>query len=65
MEGEIKMKWYSFVGDDFCDDCNGWDGSSRRCDCGNRRVCWECLLDECDKEIEDCANCQYGYAEAW
>jgi hypothetical protein len=32
-----------------CDDCNsdsdpkchGWDGISRRCDCGNRRVDWE------------------------
>lgn len=21
--------------------CAGWDGSSRRCDCGNRRVYWE------------------------
>lgn len=24
-----------------CDDCAGWDGESRRCDCGNRRVSWE------------------------
>jgi hypothetical protein len=24
-----------------CDDCVGWDGESRRCDCGNRRVYWE------------------------
>lgn len=25
-----------------CEDrpCRGWDGSSRRCDCGNRRVSW-------------------------
>jgi hypothetical protein len=26
-----------------CDEennCNGWDGESRRCDCGNRRVYW-------------------------
>ena len=23
-----------------CDDCGGWDGESRRCDCGNRRVYW-------------------------
>lgn len=23
-----------------CDDCAGWDGVSRRCDCGNRRVDW-------------------------
>lgn len=21
--------------------CSGWDGVSRRCDCGNRRVGWE------------------------
>lgn len=21
-------------------DCLGWDGHSRRCDCGNRRVSW-------------------------
>ena len=21
--------------------CTGWDGVSRRCDCGNRRVGWE------------------------
>jgi hypothetical protein len=33
-------------GDDFafggqnCDDCSGWDGISRRCNCGNRRVEW-------------------------
>lgn len=23
-----------------CDDCPGWDGESRRCQCGNRRVSW-------------------------
>ena len=23
-----------------CDDCDGWDGQSRRCACGNRRVVW-------------------------
>jgi hypothetical protein len=23
------------------EDCAGWDGESGRCDCGNRRVCWE------------------------
>ena len=22
-------------------DCDGWDGVSRRCECGNRRVYWE------------------------
>lgn len=25
---------------DGLDDCGGWDGVSRRCDCGNRRVYW-------------------------
>lgn len=23
------------------DECRGWDGVSRRCDCGNHRVGWE------------------------
>lgn len=23
------------------DECGGWDGESRRCYCGNRRVSWE------------------------
>ena len=26
--------------------CNGWDGVSRRCECGNRRVNWEIGGDE-------------------
>jgi hypothetical protein len=26
--------------DDDQDACPGWDGESRRCFCGNRRVCW-------------------------
>lgn len=25
---------------DELDECGGWDGTSRRCDCGNRRVSW-------------------------
>jgi hypothetical protein len=29
------------VGVEHCDACRGWDGESHRCDCGNRRVCWE------------------------
>lgn len=44
----IKMKhtkiWHSFIGQNCSEnnqDCRGWDGSSKRCDCGNRRVCWE------------------------
>jgi len=35
-----------------CDDCDGWDGVSRRCSCGNRRVYWIW-----DKSVL--------YAEAW
>lgn len=30
-----------FGGDDNCEGCGGWDGESRRCQCGNRRVSWE------------------------
>ena len=32
----------SFCGQDGCsDECEGWDGESRRCQCGNRRVYWD------------------------
>lgn len=31
---------HSFGGDDSCEGCSGWDGTSRRCACGNRRVSW-------------------------
>lgn len=27
-------------------ECLGWDGISRRCDCGNRRVYWNAYGDE-------------------
>ncbi len=36
--------FYDFDGDEYCNDGNGdcsWDGISRRCECGNRRVSWE------------------------
>jgi len=26
----------------YCDDCNTWNPSERRCKCGNRRLEWEC-----------------------
>lgn len=47
-EAIAKMKAEnSFIGFDGhnCEDwgesvCRGWDMESRRCDCGNRRVCW-------------------------
>lgn len=38
-------------------DCDGWDGESRRCDCGNRRVYWATL------EISD--GKWQCWAEAW
>lgn len=46
---------YSFSGDDYCNDGEGncsWDGESRRCNCGNRRVYW-CFIED------------YVYPEAW
>lgn len=30
---------YDFDGKN-CEDCPGWDGKSKRCECGNRRVSW-------------------------
>jgi len=52
-EGEELMKndnYVEFEGmncndylDDFSIECEGWDGASRRCDCGHRRVSWELL----------------------
>ena len=37
--------------------CLGWDGTSRRCDCGNRRVTWQIEQNELGE--------YYFYAEAW
>lgn len=35
-------EFIDFAGDDYCDDsCMGWDMTSKRCDCGNRRVGWD------------------------
>lgn len=31
-------------------ECPGWDGQSRRCECGNRRVCWEIEKDSDGKK---------------
>jgi len=35
--------WIDFNGNrEHCENyCKGWDGTSRRCDCQNRRVDWE------------------------
>lgn len=35
-----KEEFIKFNGDDYCEDCLGWDGLSHRCQCGNRRVSW-------------------------
>ncbi len=32
---------FAFSGKDDCEDCAGWNGIDRRCNCGNRRVEWE------------------------
>lgn len=39
-----------------CDDCDGWNGNDRRCNCGNRRVSWSY-----DGDFED----MYIYGEAY
>ena len=38
-------------------ECWGWDGESRRCECGNRRVDWTC-----EEQKDGTWVC---YAEAW
>jgi hypothetical protein len=52
---------FSFSGEDNCEDCDGWDGESRRCNCGNRRVSWS--TDD-DFESFDSGN-YYVYGEAY
>lgn len=37
---ESGIVWHDFCGNNCEGPCRGWDGVSRRCDCGNRRVCW-------------------------
>ena len=36
-DGEL----HTFSGDGSCENCEGWDGIDKRCQCGNRRVYWE------------------------
>jgi len=36
-----SKSYIDFNGSDNCEDCPGWDGSSHRCACGNRRVSWD------------------------
>lgn len=33
-----RIESYDIIGP--CSECDSWDGLSRRCDCGNRRVAW-------------------------
>ena len=42
-----------------CEECDGWDGISRRCDCGNRRVGWDWY--ECDDSFLE----PFIYGEAY
>jgi hypothetical protein len=51
---EKTGEYYDFSGQNCDGPCPGWDGSSRRCACGNRRVSWVC--DDFSDGI---------YAEAW
>jgi hypothetical protein len=59
--GEI---YYSFDGDEWCEGCSGWDGESIRCDCGSRRVYWECMVIKCTHKDKNCAGCEYATARA-
>lgn len=53
LEAQAKIVDYTEFAGQNCDGpCLGWDGHSRRCECGNRRVSWEPYGDEI-------------YAEAW
>lgn len=42
IEKRKKLGGYiEFSGDDNCEDCEGWDMETGRCQCGNRRVSWD------------------------
>lgn len=41
----VGMNCNDYISDDR-DECDGWDGVSYRCSCGNRRVSWETYGDE-------------------
>jgi hypothetical protein len=58
--------WYSFADNEGCDDdCRGWDGESPRCDCGNRRVYWDCVFSsKCAcKLVGDKQKCENAYPQ--
>lgn len=50
--------WHGFNGQNCDGPCEGWDGKSRRCECGNRRVSW---VNGDGHTFET----PYVYAEAW
>jgi hypothetical protein len=39
--GPVAKVWHDFDGKNCERPCRGWDGTSGRCDCGNRRVYWD------------------------
>ena len=46
MDNNLPIKFDGMNCNDYLDDinsieCTGWDGSDRRCECGNRRVSWD------------------------
>lgn len=51
--------YIDFNGSDDCENCLGWDGISRRCQCGNRRVSWGARYNA------DFFLYPYIYGEAW
>jgi len=55
---EIGDGYISFSGQNCEDECAGWNPSDRRCECGNRRVCWN------EGYSSDFRNMEI-YAEAW
>lgn len=54
-----SQSYINFNGSDYCENCKGWDGVSRRCQCGNRRVGWVSF-----GNIDFFLN-PYIYGEAW
>lgn len=62
----MEKTWYEFDGNENCDEsCRGWDGLSNRCDCGNRRVYWECMKSDCScSTIPSTANCEHSFPMA-
>ncbi len=48
-EDYLRIKWYNFDDQNCTSPCKGWDGISRRCQCGNRRVDWHNGDNWCDE----------------